>query len=358
MAGRVNGVVGGTYQLGLASRQVATLGPDRLARGWYDRPVPTHDALGLVLLQEGIITQPQLYEAIHLQRQTNRLLGTCLVSLGAVAPETLLVMQSRQLQIPALPPGLLAQAAPEAVQKVPGPLALQLRIVPYSWDGTMLGVALADDQVLSNLGAVAEHIQAAVGAYVALESDIDRALQRFYGSQGRNETRVFQGPPPPASKSTPLQRMSFYDATAQVYEARSFEDLGGCIGAALLNYFSRVCVLKLDGGGMRLVTAAVGPAPARAFLTREMLPWLADADAPRFFYGSSPRDPRGRVLCEALGLPPAPMCLLALPGTADPPPLLVYADNGQAGELYEDIRDIQQLLKEADTALQMNPLGL
>jgi hypothetical protein len=321
--------------------------------------VPTHDSLGLVLLQEGIITQSQLYEAIHLQRQTNRLLGTCLVSLEAVSADTLLAVQSRLLQIPALPPGMLATAAPEAVQRVPGPLALQLRIMPFSWDGTMLGVALADDQVIGNLGVVAEHIQAAVGAYVALESDIDKALQQFYGTAGRGETRVFQGPPPPASKSQPLQRLSVYDATAQVYEAKTFEALGTCIGSALLNYFSRVCVLKLDAGGMRLVASAVGTAPARAFLPGESLGWLGPAgEAPRFYYGSTAADPRGAALCDALGLRPAPTTLLARLGTGPPPPLAIYADNDAATELYKDLRDIENLLKDAETALTMNNLSV
>src|SRR5690349_11838989 len=110
--------------------------------------VATQDALGLMLLEEGLITQAQLYDGILAQRKNNRLLGTCLMQLGHVDAETLLAAQSRLLDLPALPPGLLTQAAPEALARVPAAMALRLRIVPYSWDGSVLGVALCDDRVL------------------------------------------------------------------------------------------------------------------------------------------------------------------------------------------------------------------
>jgi hypothetical protein len=119
--------------------------------------VASHETLGLLLVRDGIITRPQLYDALRLQRQNNRLLGTCLLVLGYVQSEILLDFLSRQLAIPALPPGTLGRATPEAFRRVPRDVALRLRVVPYSWDGEMLGVAVADGRALNHLDEVAFH---------------------------------------------------------------------------------------------------------------------------------------------------------------------------------------------------------
>jgi hypothetical protein len=134
-----------------------------------------------MLVREGVINRSQLYDALRLQRQNNRLLGTCLLSLGYISAERLLQILSEQLQVPVLPPGSLKWASPEAVKRVPAELALSLRIVPYSWDGQMIGVAVADGRVLEHLHDVAKYANAAVGAYIALEMEIEAALGKLYG---------------------------------------------------------------------------------------------------------------------------------------------------------------------------------
>ncbi|MEZ4271333.1 MAG: hypothetical protein R3C68_07845 [Myxococcota bacterium] len=146
-----------------------------------------HDTLGLILIRAGVITRDQLYAALRLQRQNSRLLGTCLLSLGYIKAETLLEYLSEQLGIPALPPGLLVHASPEAVRRVPADIAQTLGIAPYSFDGQMLGVAIADSRVVQHLEEVARHAQCAVGAYVALEMEIEAVLAKFYGHSGFRE---------------------------------------------------------------------------------------------------------------------------------------------------------------------------
>jgi len=151
--------------------------------------VSSHETLGLLLVREGLISRPDLYEALRAQRQTGELLGSCLLHLGLVRPEALLGVLARQLGIPALPPGSLGHASQEAVRMVPRALALRLRVLPYSWDGRMLGVAVADGRVLSQLQDVAQCVGAPVGAYVALETEIDAALQLFYGEHDAASAR-------------------------------------------------------------------------------------------------------------------------------------------------------------------------
>ena len=133
--------------------------------------VSSHETLGLLLVRDGLITRPQLYDALRLQRQNNRLLGTCILSLGYIETARLLDILSRQLAIPALPPGSLANASPEAIARVPGDVATRLRVLPYSWDGAMLGVQVRAEV---ELPTDPDRLRSFVEAYNTYQSYVDR----------------------------------------------------------------------------------------------------------------------------------------------------------------------------------------
>ncbi|MBN1962333.1 MAG: hypothetical protein JW841_15475 [Deltaproteobacteria bacterium] len=140
----------------------------------------TVETLGSMLVREEIISRTQLYDALRLQRENGRLLGTCLLQLGHIDPNVLLKMLSQHLDIPALPAGCLHKAAIEAVQRVPREIAFRLRIVPFSWDEQILGLAITDSRVLTQLNEVAYHARAAVGVYLGLEIEIETVLPILY----------------------------------------------------------------------------------------------------------------------------------------------------------------------------------
>lgn len=355
-----------------------------------------HETLGLLLVREGLITRPQLYDALRLQRQTGRLLGTCLLSLGYVRPEALLAMLSRQLSIPALPPGTLNRASPDAVRRVPREVAFRLRILPYSWDGHMLGVAVADGRVLSQLHEVAYHARAAVGAYVALETEIEAVLRTVYPESATAvapapadpalrprpprtvapdvaatpsdrhwgpERRALGEPPPkrpaasgPPPSSTPcpvLERFGFLDSVEKLYEAASPGDVGRVVGEALLNYFSRVLVLESDGRTCRAVGCA-GFGLRRGEAPEAALPLtMAKLGERQLAYGFTTTDVRAAELGSVFGLEPGATALVAAVGEGVRPRLIVLADNGANTDLYEDLHDIELLFKEAETGLGM-----
>ncbi len=399
----------------------------------------THETLGLLLVREGLITRPELYDALRLQRQNNRLLGTCLLELGYVRPDALLTMLSKQLGIPALPPGTLNQAHPEALRRVPRELAFRLRVLPYSWDGQLLGVALADGRVLEHLREVAYVAQAAVGAYVALEIEIELALQRLYAMEPatpqqelpgrprpvRAETPVSaqelgpavlktvksrpppdprrtavvsavaevlgappakQGPPPAAHRPPPaaatmaatatakpsppqapvaspampaarpprvFTRLGFFDAIEQIYNAPDLDGLAELVGRALLNYFSRALV-GLAGGGELRVLGTSGLAPKHAAIPLASLPQLGARLGERAMaYGVAAGEPRAQELAAACGVPVGATALLATVPAGKDRHLLVWGDNADLAELYEDLHDVELLFKEAETGLHM-----
>lgn len=363
-------------------------------------------------MREGVVTRPQLYDALRLQRQNNLLLGTCLLSLGYVDADRLLATLARQLAIPALRPGSLGAASPEAVRRVPREVALRLRIVPYSWDGQMLGVAIADGRVLADLNEVAYHSQSAVGAYVALELEIGATLRRLYG--GDEVPVVVATPPPPAAQNrarpvrtttfdeiptrdfgralgletlqsaaperaavAPIQRASsvflaappaakprvptftrvgVYECVERLYEAKDAVAVGCLVGQALLNYFSRVLVLAFDAERAQAVAAA-GFEPAAAYVPLSALARTVatvEAGGQRsIVYGLASSDPRATELGRALGMSGAATSLVGTLSCGRRARLVLYADNADRTDLYEELHDVELLFKEAETALEL-----
>ncbi len=376
----------------------------------------THETLGLLLVRDGVITRTQLYDALRLQRQDNRLLGTCLLTLGYIQPESLLEMLSRQLQIPALPPGALRRAQKLALQRVPAELAYKLRVLPYSWDGEMLGVAVSDGRILEHLQEIAYHARCAVGAYVALEPEIDEALRLYYpqssqpidvqalggrprppraqvqtsepaeaptvlstvkrpgapptpamgvpalDAKGQPLARsptpaqgvsVINRAPPPATADLTLERMKFLDAVEQIYDQKTPPAIAKVCGRALLNYFSRVAVAVHAGGAYRLVGCA-GTAVRRVDVPEGALPLVKKRlDERNISYGPASLDVRAAELCGVFGITPGATAMIASVGVALPERLVLFADNGDSRELYEELHDIEMLCKEAETALGM-----
>jgi hypothetical protein len=132
-----------------------------------------------------------------------------------------------------------------------------------------------------------------------------------------------------------------------IYEASDFNEVGQCTGEALLNYFSRVLVFLVRDGRLE-VTGRAGMSGLAANVELDRLTAVASHLATRSIaYGPAGADPRAAELARCFGFAPAPTSLIA--PIADS--LLVYADNGDAAELYEDLHDVELLFKEAETAL-------
>ncbi len=336
----------------------------------------SHETLGLILVREGLITRPQLYDALRLQRQNNRLLGTCLLTLGYVDADRLLAILAKQLAVPALPRGLLIRASQEAVRRVPAEVAHRLRIVPYSWDGEMLGVAVADGRVLNHLHEVAMHAKAAIGAYVALETEIEETLGKLYPSlrgvmpppalSGRARPPTLSvaqaaapsSPPKRSTLASPpsfpgVEKCSLYEAVEKIYEAETVRSVGRAVAQALLNYFARVVVFERLGTNFKVV-AYGGVTPSRTDGALEDLPQVtAHAKAKGLAHGLSNNDPRASELARYFGLGSAATFLLAPIASEHSHALVAYGDNGDLNETYDDLHELEMLVKEADTALHL-----
>jgi type IV pilus assembly protein PilB len=139
-----------------------------------------YSRLGSLLLQEGLITEAQLQEALRRQEHRGGRLGQILVEMKAVQEEELLRTVARQLGVPRAQIHQLGAVPREILDKIPESMAVRYRTVPMALRGRVLQVAMVDPfdiPALDNLRvATGTHIQ----PLIASEKEIQEAIERLY----------------------------------------------------------------------------------------------------------------------------------------------------------------------------------
>ncbi|EKO3901927.1 MSHA biogenesis protein MshE, partial [Vibrio metschnikovii] len=95
--------------------------------------------LGDLLVEEGIITEQQVQQALAAQKQTGSKLGATLIELGFVTEQQMLSFLSQQLFIPLIDLNR-AHVDIDAVQILPEVHARRLRALVMSKQGNLLRV--------------------------------------------------------------------------------------------------------------------------------------------------------------------------------------------------------------------------
>ncbi|MDP7039018.1 MAG: hypothetical protein QGI45_07670 [Myxococcota bacterium] len=369
----------------------------------------SHEPLGLLLVREELITRPQLYDGLRLQRRNSKLLGSCLIELGFLDPEALLDILSRQLSLPPLPPGSLDEIEPDALAKISGDMAKRLRLVPYSWDGDVLGVAVADGSALGKLEEVSTLIGSPVGAYLAIESEIEAALENHYGDgnqnaldseepvllespaqslgkknifmelsnqdldhifedeendapvvldlpkseHGTNRLHGAQAVLASAPESKKIDVLDFYGAVDRAFTCLTADDIAECLGSGYLNYFSRVLVLGVQEDAIH-VAGYNNIQPFRGQATKGISPHLALCAAQdKGGLVAVGGNALGREIAQCFGFEEGKAGLLALLAGRGKIQSMVYADAHLEEELPADMNEVEFLQKEAQTALSL-----
>src|SRR3989442_699787 len=192
-------------------------------------PAAASAALGEVLLERNLITPEQLKIAIDHQGTSNRRIGQVLIDLGFTNADAVLGALSVQLGVPATRlNGYTVNAS--AVQALPEKLAGKHSAVPLQKVGQMLQIAIA---VPNNLVAL-DDLRFASGCQiqtsVALEDEIEAAVNRFYGARA-GEGSLEDTPPAPVvpiglerrdsgkpdRRATPGRRATDRDFTTDAY---------------------------------------------------------------------------------------------------------------------------------------------
>lgn len=144
--------------------------------------------LGDVLLEQGLITEEQLREALSLQRGSNQNLAQLLLDRGFLAEEELVIALSEQLGIPHI--RVANYHIPnEILREVPESLARQYLMLPVSVTGDVLTLAMADPLNIMALDDLQMLTSYEIEPVVAVKSELEEAIDRHYG--GRQSSDLF-----------------------------------------------------------------------------------------------------------------------------------------------------------------------
>ncbi|MCG6507735.1 MSHA biogenesis protein MshE, partial [Vibrio parahaemolyticus] len=99
--------------------------------------------LGDLLVEEGIVSEQQVEQALSAQRQTGSKLGSTLIELGFLTEQQMLMFLSQQLSLPLIDLNR-AHVDIDAVQLLPEVHARRLRALVIGRSGETLRVAMSD----------------------------------------------------------------------------------------------------------------------------------------------------------------------------------------------------------------------
>lgn len=137
--------------------------------------------LGDILLEQNLITEDQLREAIGIQRNGEGNLAQILVEKGYLDEEDLVVTLSEQLGIPHIRVSNY-KIPKEVLAEVPESLARQYCMLPVSVTGDVLTLAMADPLNILALDDLRMLTRYEIEPVVAVESELHAAISKHYGA--------------------------------------------------------------------------------------------------------------------------------------------------------------------------------
>ncbi|HCM1065466.1 TPA: GspE/PulE family protein [Vibrio parahaemolyticus] len=136
--------------------------------------------LGDLLVEEGIVSEDQIQQALSAQRSTGQKLGDALIDLGFITEKQMLEFLSQQLGLPLIDLGR-APVDADAVQILPEVRARRLRAMVVARNGDTLRVAMSDPADLFTQ----ESLMNLLGEYnlefiIASERQLISSFDRYY----------------------------------------------------------------------------------------------------------------------------------------------------------------------------------
>jgi general secretion pathway protein E len=147
--------------------------------------------IGQLLVEEGLITQEQLEDALKLQRKQSGKLGEILVSQGTVTAEDMAAVYSIQMNLPLV--DLKKQAVqPNALKLVPEDMARKYTLIPLDVVGDALVLVMAYPDNIRAIRDIRAQTAMRIEVALGVPSDIERAIDLSYRSSSEIEKQVSQ----------------------------------------------------------------------------------------------------------------------------------------------------------------------
>ena len=142
-------------------------------------PRPEKVRLGEILLQQGLLTEQQLQQALDEQRRSGRKLGRVFVEKGFVSEDQISTALARQLQVPFVNLKHFS-LKPEVATRLPETQARRFRAIVLEDGGTFYRVAMADPTDLFAYDELARFLKRDVQLAVVTESVLLQTIDRVY----------------------------------------------------------------------------------------------------------------------------------------------------------------------------------
>ncbi|MBF0499126.1 MAG: type IV-A pilus assembly ATPase PilB [Candidatus Riflebacteria bacterium] len=142
--------------------------------------------LGDALIQEGLINEEQLQQALALQKKSGKRLGAVLVEMHLVTEHDIVQILSKQLKIPFIDLSNY-MIDPIIAKLVPEHIAKRHMLIPINKVGNKLTVAMVDPLNIIAIDDIQLMTGLMVKPVVATQTDINKALQDAYGAVAQQD---------------------------------------------------------------------------------------------------------------------------------------------------------------------------
>jgi MSHA biogenesis protein MshE len=142
-------------------------------------PRPEKVRLGEILLQQGLLTEQQLQDALAEQKRSGRKLGRVFVDKGYVSEEQISNALARQLQVPYVNLKHFT-VKPEVASRLPETQARRFRALVVEDSGTSYRVAMADPTDLFAYDEISRVLKRDIQLAVVTESLLLQTIDRVY----------------------------------------------------------------------------------------------------------------------------------------------------------------------------------
>jgi len=146
-----------------------------------------------MLVKAQLITEPQLDEAINLQRREGGKLGSIVVRLGFCADQDIVSFLGMQYGVPAADLDQWPPIEASVIALVPAELANKHKVLPLQRSGNVLTMAMSDPTDIFAMDDVRFHTGYNIDPVVSSEMGLIRAIEHYYGGSSALKLREAQG---------------------------------------------------------------------------------------------------------------------------------------------------------------------
>ena len=149
------------------------------------------DKIADLLISGNLVSKKDLDKALEIQKKSQQSLAKILVEEGFVSQKDLMIVMSRQLNIP--PIDLSKYKIDKSLtQLIPERVAKQYSLIPISKIGKVLTIAMSDPLNIFAIDDIKMLTNYQIEPIIATENDIKEAINNYYGSHAQEISKMLE----------------------------------------------------------------------------------------------------------------------------------------------------------------------